>query len=85
MPNQVNIDTLSLNNHTFTISGNNVYVNSMIVGQPFISGVAPSTNSLTIPISINTYGGLDLLMGRPAGWLNWTISGVSYKIPFYNP
>ena len=83
MPNPIQIDSLNLLNHTIIASGNSLWVNGVIAAQQFISGVAPSTTSLNIPVSIGTYGGLNLLMGNPAGWFNFTMSGINYKMPYY--
>jgi hypothetical protein len=48
-----------------------------------VSGAAPSSNSLTVPVSINVYGNNDMLLGRPAGFISTTVSGISVKIPYY--
>jgi len=46
-------------------------------------GNAPTTSLLTVPLSINTYGGLSNLLGTPTGWLTIQVSGSSYKVPLY--
>ena len=49
-----------------------------------ISGAFPATSLLTVPISINIYGGISALMGVPEGFLSVQISGIEgYKIPYY--
>ena len=48
-----------------------------------VSGAAPTTSLLTVPVSIQTFGGLGNLMGLPNGWISVLISGMDYKIPYY--
>lgn len=48
-----------------------------------VSGVAPSTNNLSIPIAIDVYGSTANLLGKPVAWQVITISGNQYKIPLY--
>ena len=83
MPNNpVQIEVLSLSGNNITAIGNHLYINGVnaIAG---ISGSSPSTSLLTIPVSINTFGGLTNLMGMPDGWISIPISGITYKMPFY--
>ena len=83
MANKLSLDILSLSGQDITVTGSSLYVAGVnaIAG---ISGAAPSVTSLTIPISIDTFGGTNNMMGRPAGWLFVPISGINYRIPFYN-
>ena len=48
-----------------------------------ISGVAPGTNTLNIPVSTPIYGGNNILMGNPQGWVNIIVSGLVRKLPYY--
>lgn len=48
-----------------------------------VSGAAPLTNILAIPLSINTFGGISNLLGDPNIWADIFISGSQYKIPLY--
>lgn len=83
MPNVFQIDTLRLGNQDITTTGTNLYINNVITSRPHISGSAPSTNSLSVPVSINVYGANNLLLGNPAGFAEIIVSGITYKIPFY--
>lgn len=84
MPNNpLQVEILNLSGQNLTTIGNTLYVNN-VNAIAAISGSSPSVSSLSLPVSINTFGGLDNLMGRPAGWLQIPISGINYKIPFYN-
>lgn len=47
------------------------------------SGSAPSTNTLTVPVSIPVYGDIDKLCGNPNGFLMFNLSGRAVKIPYY--
>lgn len=47
------------------------------------SGSAPSTNTLTVPVTIPTYGAVDKLCGNPNGFLVMNLSGRAVKIPYY--
>lgn len=82
MPNPLITDQLNLSGQNVTAVNNALYVNGVnaIMG---VSGSAATTNLLTVPVSINVYGGIDVLAGRPAGFLNVTVSGINVKIPFY--
>lgn len=82
MPNNLQIDRINLSGQNITAIDNNLYINGTNTITA-ISGSAASTNLLTVPVSINTYGGINLLMGNPAGWLNIIVSGITYKSPFY--
>ncbi len=48
-----------------------------------ISGSQPSTNTLTVPVSIPVFGATSKLCGEPDGFLPLYLSGRLVKIPYY--
>lgn len=48
-----------------------------------VSGTAPSSSSLNLPITESIYGGTNFFLGNPDGWMNFLLSGRSVKIPYY--
>ena len=48
-----------------------------------VSGNLPQTTLLNVPVSINVFGNNSNLMGKPDGFLNIQISGITYKIGYY--
>lgn len=67
-------------------AGNGIVINSgagVLQVSMGLSGVAPSTNTLTMPVSIPTYGSTGKIMGTPIGWIDILVSGISRKLPFY--
>lgn len=73
-----NLNLISNNTKTgIILSGNNIN----IYGNT--SGIRPGTTSLTVPVSIPTYGGTTKLCGDPVGFIDVFISGVIRKIAYY--
>lgn len=48
-----------------------------------ITGASPTINLLSVPISVNVYGGTSKLLGNPSGFLAANLSGQSIRIPYY--
>ena len=83
MANTFSADSIKINNQNITVTGNSIYLNDVWIGQIHVSGSAPSASLLTVPISINTYGGLSRLLGQPDLWIPMQISGITYKVGAY--
>lgn len=52
----------------------------------FVGGsgaTAPSTTLLTVPLTIDVYGGTSNLVGTPTAWLDVKVGGTPYKIPLF--
>ncbi len=76
------IDQILLGSQTISVTGNTLYVNGNHANLS-TSGIAPITNLLTVPISINLFGSTANLMGTPSGWLSANLSGQAIKIPYW--
>ena len=72
-------NSLSLNNN----SSINITTGSHLNFADQGSGVPPSTNLLSIPVSIDVFGGTANLLGKADAWVTISISGIVYKIPCY--
>ena len=73
-----NLNIVSNNNITgIILSGSSIcfYGNT--------SGLAPSTSTLTVPVTIPTYGRIDKICGNPDGFMEFLLSGRLVKVPYF--
>lgn len=73
-----NLNLISNNNVTgIIISGNdfNLYGNT--------SGIAPNTIPFNFPVTEPIYGGTGAMLGKPVGWIDIFLSGIKYKLPYF--